>query len=257
MAGAASKPAMEEIAKEFEKKEGVKVELNISGSGVLLSQIKLTEKGDIYFPGSVDFIHKARKEGLIIETTETKIVYLVPSINVKKGNPKNIKKLKDLCRPGIKVVIASPEMVAIGVFAVEIIEYNLNAEEKAAFRKNIINYVESVEKLANVISLEAADAIIGWSVCENWDPGRIETVKLGADEIIRISYLSAVITKHCKNIRLAQKFIDYMNSPEGGIKYFKKYGYFTAHKQADDYIGKHKPADSGDYIVPDEWVFKK
>jgi len=257
MTGAASKPAMEELAKEFEKNTGVKIELNISGSGVLLSQIKLTEKGDIYFPGSVDFIEKAKRENLIVETTETKIVYLVPAINVKKGNPKNIKSLKDLCKPDIKVIIANPEMVCLGVFAAELAERNFNAEEKAAFRKNIINYVESCEKTANVISLEAADAVIGWSVFENWDPKRIETVKINPDEVVRISYLSAAVTKYCKNTQLALKFIEYMKSPEGGMKFFEKYGYFTTPQDALKYLGKEKPVGGDEYIVPQEWLFKK
>ena len=257
MTGAASKPAMEELAKEYERNTGVKIELNINGSGVLLSQIKLTEKGDIYFPGSVDFIEKAKRENLIIETTETKIVYLVPAINVKKGNPKNIKSLKDLCRPGIKLVIANPEMVCLGVFAAELAEHNFNAEEKAAFRKNIINYVESCEKTANVISLDAADAVIGWSVFDNWDPKRIETIKINPDEVIRISYLSAAVTKYCKNTKLALQFIKYMKSPDGGMKFFEKYGYFTTPQDALKYLGKEKPVGGDEYIVPQEWMFKK
>lgn len=257
MAGAASKPAIEEIAKNFEKETGVKVELNVSGSGVLLSQIKIAQKGDVYFPGSVDFICRALKEDLIIASTETKIVYLVPAINVRKGNPKNIRSLKDLCKPGIKVIIANPEVVCLGVFAAELAEKNFSAEEKAAFRKNIGNYVESCEKTANVISLDAADAVIGWSVFEKWDPERIETVKLAPAEVVRISYLSAAVTKFSKDPALAKKFIDYMNSPNGGLKVFKKLGYFATSREALEYLGADKPVGGNEYAVPLEWIFKK
>ena len=61
-AGAASKPPLEEAAKAFEKKTGVKVDLIFGGSGIVLSQMILTKKGDIYFPGSSDYIELAKEK---------------------------------------------------------------------------------------------------------------------------------------------------------------------------------------------------
>ncbi|MFN3921940.1 MAG: molybdate ABC transporter substrate-binding protein, partial [Caldimicrobium sp.] len=168
-AGAASKPPTEEAAKAFEKKTGIKVDLVFGGSGYVLSQMILSKKGDIYFPGSSDYMELAKKKGVVFPETERYVVYLVPAINVQKGNPKNIKSLKDLTRPGLKVAIANPEGVCVGAYAVEIIEKNFSPEEKAQFRKNLINYTESCEKTATAISLRAADAVIGWRVFQYWD----------------------------------------------------------------------------------------
>jgi molybdate transport system substrate-binding protein len=49
----------------------------------------------------------------------------------------------------------------LGLYAVEIVEKNFTAEEKAAFKKNLVNYTESCEKTATAISLKTADAVIG------------------------------------------------------------------------------------------------
>ena len=87
-AGAASKPPTEEAAKLFEQKTGVKVDLVFGGSGTVLSQMELNKKGDLYFPGSSDFMEMAKKKRLVYPETESKIVYLVNAINVQKGNPK-------------------------------------------------------------------------------------------------------------------------------------------------------------------------
>ena len=84
--------------------------------------MKLTKKGDIYFPGSSDFMELAKRDGIVFPETESKVVYLVPAINVQKGNPKDIKTLKDLTRHGIRIAIANPESVCVGIYAVEIIE---------------------------------------------------------------------------------------------------------------------------------------
>ena len=139
-AGSASKPPTEEVAKVFESKTGVKVDLLFGGSGYVLSQMMLGKKGDIYFPGSSDFMETAKKKSAVYNETERKIVCLVPAMNVRKGNPKNIRKLSDLVAPGLRVAIARPDTVCVGLYAVEIIEKNLTKEQIKALRKNIVNY---------------------------------------------------------------------------------------------------------------------
>lgn len=251
-AGAASKPPTEEVAKAFEKKTGVKVNINFGGSGFVLSQMALSKKGDIYFPGSSDYMEVAKKKGLVIPETELPVVYLVPAINVEKGNPKGIKGLKDLTRPGIKVAIANPEGVCVGLYAVEIIEKNLNPQEKSQFKKNLVNYTESCEKTATAISLKAVDAVIGWSVFQYWDPQRIETIPLKKEEIIRIGYIPIAVSRFTSHRELAQKFIDFIISNEGKA-IFKKYKYFISPEEASSWIGYKKPV-GGEYKLPATWV---
>lgn len=253
-AGAASKPPTEEVAKLFEKKTGIKVDVTFGGSGFVLSQMVLSKKGDIYFPGSSDYMEKAKREGLVYPETEKLVVYLVPAINVQKGNPKNIKSLKDLSRPGIKVAIANPEGVCVGAYAVEIIEKNFTPEEKAAFRRNLINYTESCEKTATAISLKAADAVIGWRVFEHWDPEKIETIPLKKEEVTRVGYIPIAISKFTKNYKLAQRFIDFILSEEGRAV-FRRYHYFMTPEEAYAFIGEKKPV-GGEYVIPKEWLKK-
>ena len=253
-AGAASKPPTEEAAKVFEKKTGVKVNVTFGGSGFVLSQMTLAKKGDIYFPGSSDYMEIAKKKGLVFPETERYVVYLVPAINVQKGNPKGIKSLRDLTKPSIRVAIANPDGVCVGLYAVEIIEKNFTLEEKAAFRKNLVNYTESCEKTATAISLKTADAVIGWEVFQYWDPARIETIALKKHEIVRIGYIPIGISKFTSNRPLAQKFIDFILSDEGKAL-FKKYHYFMSPEEAITWIGEKKPV-GGEYAVPAKWMGK-
>ncbi len=253
-AGAASKPPTEDAAKAFEAKTGVKVDVIFGGSGFVLSQMILGRKGDIYFPGSSDYMEAAKQKEAVFPETEKIVVYLVPAINVPKGNPKNIKTLKDLTRSGLKVAIANPEGVCVGAYAVEIIESSLTPEEKIAFKKNLINYTESCEKTATAISLKAADAVIGWRVFHYWDPGRIETIPLDKAQVIRIGYIPIAISKFTANRPLAQQFIDFLLSGEGK-SIFGKYHYFMNSDDAVAWIGEKKPV-GGVYEVPKDWVKK-
>lgn len=252
--GAASKPATEEATRLYEAKSGNKVNLVFGGSGYVLSQMKLAKQGDIYFPGSSDYMEKAKRDGDVFPETEKVIAYLVPAISVQKGNPKNIHTLKDLARPGHRVAIANPEGVCVGAYAVEIIEKEFSREEKEAFRSNLVNYTESCEKTATAISLKMADAVLGWRVFEHWDPQRIETVPLPKEQIIRIGYISVGISKFTKNRKLAQDFIDFLTGPEGQAVY-ARYRYFATAEAASDWIGEKKPV-GGEYAVPEDWTKK-
>lgn len=251
-AGAASQPPLEEVARAFEKKTGWKVSLTFGGSGYVLSQMMMAKKGDLYFPGSSDFMEMAKNNGVVLPETERRVVYLVPAINVQRGNPRGIKGLKDLTIPGLRVAIANPEGVCVGVYAVEIIERSLGPEEKQAFARNLVNYTESCEKTATAVSLKAVDAVIGWSVFEHWDPARIETVRLKASEVIRVGYIPIAISKFSTDPGHAQRFIDFLLSDEGKA-IFRKYHYFMSPEEAFEWIGEEKPV-GGEYPVPDAWI---
>jgi molybdate transport system substrate-binding protein len=253
-AGAASKPPAEEAAKLYEQKTGVKVDLVFGGSGSVLAQMKLAKQGDIYFPGSSDYMEKAKRAGDVFADSEKTIVYLISAINVAKGNPLGIRTLRDLTRPGLHVAIGNPETVCVGAYAVEIIEKEFTAAEKAAFQRNLINYTESCEKTATAVSLKMADAVIGWSVFEHWDPARIETVRLPATQVRRIGYIPIAVSKFTKNNASARRFIDFLAGPEGR-KIFARHNYFATVEEAKAWLGAAKPV-GGEYTVPPEWIKK-
>jgi len=253
-AGAASKPATEEAIKAFQEKTGILVDVTFGGSGFVLAQMKLAKKGDLYFPGSSDFMEMAKKEGLVFPESEKILVYLVPAINVQKGNPKKIYSLKDLAKDDIRVAIANPETVCVGIYAVEIIEKNLSPSEKEKFKKNVVNYTESCEKTANAISLKAVDAVIGWRVFHYWDPERIETIYLKPEEVSRIGYIPIAISKFTQDKMLAQKFIDFLLSPQGKV-IFQKHHYLMDLNEAIRYTKPNTPV-GGEYVLPNNWRTK-
>ncbi len=235
----------------YEKKTGTKINITFGGSGFVLSQMQLAKKGDIYFPGSSDFMEIAKQKNLVFPESEKHVVYVVPCLNVQKGNPKNIKMLEDLAKPGVRVAIANPEGVCLGLYAVEIIEKNLSGETKTNLRKNIVNYTESCEKTATAISLKVVDAVIGWGVFQHWDPERIETIPLDRKQIMRVGYIPIAISKFTSRRNSAQRFIDYILSDEGKA-IFRKYHYFMSPEEAFASIGDKKPI-GGAYTIPAEW----
>jgi len=254
-AGAASKPPCEEIVRTFEQKMKVRVHVTYGGSGFVLSQMKLARRGDIYFPGSSDFMEKAKRDGMVFPETEKILAYLIPAINVQKGNPKRIRSLQDLLSPNLRLAIADPESVCVGLYAVEVIEKNLLPEDRKRFRRNLVNMVESCEKTANIISLKGVDAVLGWEVFAHWDPERIETVLLKPDQIPRIGYIPAALSRFTQNRSLSEAFLRFLSTPEA-TTIFQRHGYLMSEPEARKYTGPQTPV-GGSYLLPEGWKRKK
>lgn len=245
--GSASKPPVEEAAQAFKEKTGIQVYLNFGGSGTMLSQIELSQSGDLYIPGSPDYIAKAEQKGVIDPASVKKIAYLIPVIAVPHGNPKNIRSLADLARPGIEVGIGNPEAVCVGLYAIEILDYNHLLADAG---KNIVVHAESCERTATLISLKSVDAVIGWDVFHNWDPDNIDVIYLSPEQLPRIAYIPSAITKFTRDRVSAQKFLDFLVS-KPGQDIFQKWGYITTEEEARKFASQAKIG--GEYQLPESY----
>jgi molybdate transport system substrate-binding protein len=242
--GAASKPAMEECAAAFEKQTGVKIDAQFGGSGTMLSKLKMSKRGDVFVPGSPDYMLKAQREG-IVRPGQVKIVaYLVPSICVPKGNPKGITSLEDLARPDLKVGIGNPEAVCAGLYAVEVLEAAGLLEDVG---KNVAVHAESCSKTAGLVAMKQVDAVLGWRVFSRWNPQAIEAVPIAPDQIPRLGYVPAGVCTTARNPQRAAEFVDFLASAEGQ-RIFAKWGYLATEAEARAFAPKAQIG--GEYQLP-------
>ena len=248
-AGSASKPALEEAAQVFEEETGIKVYLTFGGSGTMLSQLEIAREGDLYIPGSPDYMLKAEDEGVIYPDSIVEIAYLVPAILVQEGNPSNIQSLADLAQPGIEVGVGAPETVCVGLYAYEILEYNglLDEIQQAG---TIVVHAESCSKTASLITLKSVDAIIGWRVFSEWNPEDIDVVYLQSDQLIRLAYVPGAVSTFTKNEESARRFLDFLVSA-GGQQIFNKWGYIATEDEARQYAPDAEIG--GEYKLPDSY----
>jgi molybdate transport system substrate-binding protein len=245
-AGSASQPPLEEAAKAFEEKFGIPITLHLGGSGAMLSQIRLSGQGDLYIPGSPDYMEKAREFDMV-DGKETKLAYLVPAILVPKGNPQQIRTLQDLTQPGVRVGIAEPGSVCVGLYAVEIVQANNLADK---IRPNLRGQVESCAKAAAMLPLGTVDAVLGWREFATWNPQAMEAILLNPNEIPRLAYIPAARLRHAANPAGAEAFIAYLKS-EDGQAIFRKWGYFTEEEDARKLAPEARIG--GTYDLPEGW----
>jgi molybdate transport system substrate-binding protein len=246
--GSASQPPTEDAARAFEERTGAKLDVHFGGSGAMLSQLKLARRGDIYFPGSSDYLELAKRQGLVDPATETVVAYLIPAINVPAGNPLGILSLEDLAKPGVRVGIARPDTVCVGLYAVEVLE---GAGISRRVRENIVTNAESCAKTAQIVALRQVDAVLGWDVFTHWDPERIETIPLDPAQVPRIGTLPAAIGVHAQDRVLAAAFLEFLTSSDGRA-IFAKWGYLTVTEKARPFAREGAPI-GGEWPLPDHW----
>lgn len=219
--GAASKPPMLECQKAYEKLHPeVALDIMFGGSGTLLNQMMLEETGDLYIPGSDDYMEKAEAQKAVIPATRKIVCYLVPAICVQKGNPKKIRGLEDLARPGLTLGMAKAGAVCLGDVSEEILN---NAGLMDAVRKNVLTYAASCELTQQLVQLGEVDAVIGWDSFAAWAPDKIETVPIAA-KYLRVRHVPAAVTVYSKQQKEAKQFIAFLTSKQGQA-IFAKHGY--------------------------------
>jgi molybdate transport system substrate-binding protein len=250
--GAAFRLPVEEIVQAFAKQAGKEPYVTYAGVGTLFSQIVLGKRGDVFIVPSPDIMEKARARELILPGSIRSMGYVVPAINVQKGNPRNIRNLRDMVRPGIRLGFANPEIVFVGLLAAEIVDKSLNPQERGLFRKNIVTYAEDFSKLASLLILKQVDAVIGFSYLSAWYPDKIETVRLNPDEVRRIGVGQAAMLSYSKSTAQAEKFLEFLASRESQA-IFKKYHYFSTLEEAASWLGAKKPV-GGDYRLTTDWT---
>lgn len=128
--GGVNRPAIDQTIKEFEKREGVTVNVSYNGCGILVAQMKSGSIPDAYFACDTSFMKQVKDIFLPSRVvSETDMVMIV-----KKGNPLKIGSLNDLTKDGIKLAVSDPVKSALGSLTKDLLE-NLGLYAKV--RKNI------------------------------------------------------------------------------------------------------------------------
>ncbi|WP_157209437.1 molybdate ABC transporter substrate-binding protein [Methanococcus voltae] len=160
--GAGMQIPMDEIAKVYEEKYGVKIEYDYSGSGALYSKIVASNSGDIFMPGDSSYIFKLQESKGYVAQYEN-ITKHVPVIAVQKGNPKNIQGLEDLSNEGITLSLGE-KSIAIGKTFNKILgkaaNNGLNITDKV--KENTLVEAGTVKQTLMYVCQKQADAAVVW-----------------------------------------------------------------------------------------------
>jgi len=206
------------VARLFAERTGIAVDCHFSGSGTVLNQMRLEGIGDLYIPGSDDYMDLAEAEALVDPATRRTICWLLPVICVPKGNPGNVRSLADLARPGMRVTIGDPKSVCLGSIAVAALE---KAGHYEAVAPRIVTFASDCQQVASLIRLGEVDAAVGYDVFQRQSPGDMDTVPIAGAQTVSIPVAVSVFSKQPER---ALRFAEFIAGPEGK-EVFARHGY--------------------------------
>lgn len=221
-AGAASKPVLDEAAVLIQKEMGTKLVFSYGGSGTVLSQMELARQGDLYIPGSHDWLERAIERKLVDPKTRVDFVYLRPALLVIKGNPKGVRDLADLARDDIRKAVADPRTVCVG-------EYGEKVLQRAGLWERIMPKMaraHSCEAVANLLGTKTVDAVLGWDVFVHWFPGEVEEVPLPPQLTPDQATVPGAVAVFSQHPEEAMRVLQWLAGPKGKA-IWRKYGYRT------------------------------
>ncbi len=221
-AGAASTPVIEEAIPAIRAALGIEVVPNLGASGALLAQLRLTHRGDLYLPGSHDYLERAIRRGVVDPATRVDFAYLVPALLVAKGNPKSIRIPADLLRPGVRVALGDPRTVCVG-------EYGRRLLARAHVKMAVMaraGRAPSCAAVANLLATGSVDAILGWRVFAAWFPQRVEVVPVDPALIPGVATIPGAMTTFARYPAAARKVLAWLASP-AGRRIWRAHGYTT------------------------------
>jgi molybdate transport system substrate-binding protein len=210
-AGAGLKPALDPIAAMFTQKTGIEVVYSYLCSAMVLSSMRLTQSRDVMIPGSEHFMDIAIEKGIIEPGSVGEAGYMIPVIVVQKENPKNITRLEDLARPGLRVGIGEPEALAVGRLTVKMLKKHGLYEK---IMENVVMTGGSAPKLILALAMGNLDAQINWMAVSNLFKTKVDTILIKPEKLM---YTTAPIgmTKYSKKKNMAQQYIDFVSSKQG------------------------------------------
>ncbi len=217
-AGSALGKALEELKTMYEKEHDVQIKMVYAGSQTLLNAIKKSGEGDIYIPGSTNYIRKEQKLfGMVVPLAQH-----VPVIAVHNDNPKNISSFADLAAPEMRIALGNKNMNALGKISYKIIQ---KCPYSDALKENIVMMSSTVEELLELAGQQEVDAIIIWQDMLKWpESSNLLPVPVPPDCLIT-KEISAALIKSSSH-REAPLFVEFLK--EKGVGVFAGHGFPTS-----------------------------
>jgi molybdate transport system substrate-binding protein len=222
-AAADLKFAMDELATEFEKGSGAKLDVAYGSSGNFLTQIRNGAPFDLFF--SADSEYPKKLEGVGLAEPGTLREYAVGHIVIWTPRDSGIDAAKAgwqslLDQRVKKIAIANPDHAPYGRAA-------LAALKKAGIYEQVkdkLVYGENISQAAEFVQSGNAQAgIIALSLAVSPAIKNGNRWEIPADSYLAIKQ-AAVMLKASKNKAAARRFLDFVSGPQG-LEILQRYGF--------------------------------
>ncbi len=231
-AAASLSGAFSEIGAGYEARNpAVRVVFNFSGSQQLDQQIKNGAPADVFASAASRQMDDLESAGLIDSGkvsifARNRLVLIYPL-----ENPGRLMQIRDLARPGLKVIMAAKEVPA-GQYTLDFLQKaaqdpGLGAAFADQVIRNVISYEENVEAVVSKVALGEADAGIVYSSDVKTSPAnRLGSMTIPDAYNVTAAYPIAVVETSPQKAA-SNAFVAYVLSGDGQ-KTLERYGFLAS-----------------------------
>lgn len=180
--GSVNRRAVDSVIDEFQKREGVTVNTVYNGCGILTAQMRTIrdQQQGQGFPDTymacdryyLDTVQDWFQDD--VDISDTEVVIAVP-----KGNPGNIKTLKDLAKPDMRVAVGQPDQCTIGVLTKQLLEAEGLYDEVMA---NVQTQAPSSAMLVPTVTTNSVDAALAYATDTKAEADKVDTIRVANDK---------------------------------------------------------------------------
>lgn len=221
MSGAMLKPAVDDLLKRFEEREGISIKTIYGGCGLLVAQMKAIQGGqemgksfpDAYFSCDVSFMSKVQDWFEASKRISRNDMVLA----VARGNPQKVTSIKDLARPELRVGLAHPKNSALGALVDDLLKkIGLHAAVYDSRRKHPVVHADAGHVLVNQLRAGALDLVLVYrsnvlsrSAASEQD---LEIVEMNLPEAIAIQPYA--VARNSQHRHLMRRLLEAILSPQ-------------------------------------------
>ena len=217
-AASSLEPVLTEWSAALEEEMGMPLSMSFGASNVVARQVVEGAPADVVITADRRTMQVAADAGVVGERTVVARNRL--ALVVGRGNPERIGSLRDLGRPGLKVVLCD-SAVPCGRLAAQLLDRSGVPLRPASLEENIGAAVGKV-------AFGEADATIGYGSDVRSGAGRVEEVEMpGADSADFTAVYPAAVVKGTPQRAAAQRLIRVLASTDGQ-RVFARAGFLPA-----------------------------
>ncbi len=225
---------LEKAAKLFEEQTGIHVEISVcsrhcakpvaeeatgeTGGDDFLLEIADAGIHDLAIAGAEYLLDDGEVRGIVQRHQRRTIAYRRSAIIVPVGNPKDIRCVEDMAKPGVRVGVSVIDCLK-GLW--EDISGRLGLLDK--IQRNICYYANGCIAIVEAVATGQVDAAFAWTAFQHLEPERIEIIEMPKEhQVLRGTGVG--LLSFAKGIEAAKQFMDFLTSPEAR-EFYKEYGW--------------------------------
>lgn len=224
---------LEKSAKLFEEQTGISVEISVCSRHCASSVaeeatgetggddflLEVADGGyDLAIAGAEYLLDDGEIRGIVQKGQRRTIACRTSAIIVPTDNPKNIRCIEDMTKPGVRVGISVIDCLK-GLW--EDIGGRLGLLDR--IQKNICYHANGCIAIVEAVATNEIDAAFGWTAFQHLEQDRIKTIEIPKEQQV-LRGTGVGLLSSCKEPEAAKEFMNFLASSESK-KFYKEYGW--------------------------------